>query len=52
MRMVMLVVMLPCLQFLLCVLHRHELVDVQELVSQPTVGWRDSLVVHGLFVRV
>jgi hypothetical protein len=37
MRTVMVAGMLPSLQFLPCVMHRNEFVDVQELVTQPTV---------------
>lgn len=37
MRTLMVVVMLPSLQFLPRILHRNELVDAQELLTQPTV---------------
>lgn len=48
MRTVMVVVMLACLQFIPRILHRNELVDVQELVAQPTVERLDQPIVRGL----
>ena len=42
------VVVLPSLQLLPNVVHRDELVDVQELVAQPAVERLDQPVVRGL----
>ena len=41
-------VMLPCLKFLPCVLHRNKVVAVGELIAQPTVERLDEPVVRGL----
>ena len=42
MRTVMVVVVLPSLQFLTRILHRNELVDVQKLITQATVERLDE----------
>ena len=42
MRTVMVLVMLPRLQLLPRILHRNELVEVQELTAQPTVERLDE----------
>jgi len=48
MRTVMVVVMLPSLQFFPRIMHRNELVDVQKLITQATVERLDEPVVRGL----
>ena len=42
------VVVLPSVQLLVHIVHRDELVDVQELVAQPAVERLDQPVVGGL----
>ena len=44
----MVVVVLPSLQLLAHVLHRHELIDDQQLVAQPTVERLDQPIVGRL----